>query len=101
MTQSVMSFVAIKAANRPELTLTAEEYAELTSRGLLYNADWLPETEGQFPKRISDGKVKKLRQVVRVLQVDRARYISQERLDEIAEWLRGAKEVLLDRPSKP
>jgi hypothetical protein len=96
-----MSFVAIKAANRPELTLTAEEYAELTSRGLLYNADWLPETEGQFPKRISDGKVKKLRQVVRVLQVDRARYISQERLDEIAEWLRGAKEVLLDRPSKP
>lgn len=96
-----MSFVAIKAANRPELTLTAEEYAELTSRGLLYNADWLPETEGHFPKRISDGKVKKLRQVVRVLQVDGARYISQERLDKIAEWLRGAKEVLLDHPSKP
>jgi len=96
-----MSFVAIKAANRPELTLTAEEYAELTTRGLLYNADWLPETEGKFPKRISDGKIKKLRQVVRILQVDGAQMIPTERLDEIAEWLRGAKEVRLDRPSKP
>jgi hypothetical protein len=96
-----VSFVALKATNRPELTLTAEEYAELTTRGLLYHADWLPEPEGKFPKRISDGKIKKLRHVVRVLQVNGAKLIPKERLDEIAEWLRGAKEVRLDRPSEP
>jgi hypothetical protein len=96
-----MSLVALTAANRPELALTAEEYAELSSSGFIYHADWLPDTEGHFPKRIPDGRVKKLRQIVRILQVEGARFIPKERLDEIATWLRGAAEVTLDHPSNP
>jgi hypothetical protein len=96
-----MNIVAITATNRSELTLTEEEYAELSASGFIYHADWLPDTEGHFPKRISDGKVKKLRQIVRILQVNGARYIPKERLDEIAIWLRGATEVGLDHPSNP
>jgi len=91
-----MKVVALSATNRSKLTLTANEYAELSTAGFLYQADWLPDGE-RWPRPLSKGKVKNLLQVVTILEVHGAKFLSVKRLREIATWLRGAVGVRISR----
>jgi len=92
-----MKLVALSATNRSKLKLTANEYAELSTAGLLYQADWLPDTGESWPQPLSRGKVKNLRQVVSILEVQGAKFLPEKRLGEIATWLRGAVGVRISR----
>jgi len=91
-----MKVVALSATNRTKLTLTANEYAELSTAGFLYQADWLPDGE-RWPQPLSRGKVKNLLQVVSILEVQGAKFLPEKRLGEIATWLRGAVGVRISR----
>jgi len=91
-----MKLVALSATNRSKLTLTANEYAELSTAGFLYQADWLPDGE-RWPQPLSKGKVKNLLQVVTILEVHGAKFLSVKRLRRIATWLRGAVGVRISR----
>ena len=91
-----MKLVALSATNRTKLTLTANEYAELSTAGMLYQTDWLPDGE-RWRQPLSRGKVKNLRQVVTILEVHGAIFLPEKRLGEIATWLRGAVGVRISR----